>query len=171
MRLLALLLLPLLMAFEAPLEDAKAEARAVALMEEIRCVACENEPISQSSADIAVNMRIKVRELVGKGASDDEVRAWFAQRYGEFVLFRPTTTGTSGLILWGLPFGLLFIGACTLFLLYRKPEAGAELEAVAPDAFDYQDVDLQDTEAAAESGADSVIDEDPEPDHEENTQK
>lgn len=166
-RLLALLLLPFLMAFDVPLEDAKAEARALVLMEEIRCVACENEPISQSGADIAVNMRIKVRELVGEGASDEEVRAWFAQRYGEFVLFRPAATGTSGLILWGLPFGLLFIGAGTLFLLYRKPGAGGELEAVSPDAFDYQAADLSGVDAPLELSPNM----NPEPDHEENTQK
>jgi|GEM_PF-518682 len=163
MRLLALLVMPLLMAFDVPLEDAKAEARALVLMEEIRCVACENEPISQSGADIAVNMRIKVRELVGEGASDDEVRAWFAQRYGEFVLFRPARTGTSGLILWGLPFGLLFIGAGTLFLLYRNPKGSGALEAVAPDAFDYAEEAVEDPEAAIKS--------DSKPDHEENTQK
>jgi len=91
------------------------------------------------------------------------VRAWFAQRYGEFVLFRPARTGTSGLILWGLPFGLLFIGAGTLFLLYRKPNGAVELEAVAPDAFDYTEATVEDPETPLQS--------DSKPDHEENTQK
>lgn len=156
-RLLALFLLPLLMALEVPLEDAKAEARAISLMEEIRCVACENEPISQSGADIAVNMRIKVRELIGEGASDDEVRAWFSERYGEFVLFRPAITGTSGLILWGLPFGLLFIGAGVLFLLYRKPDGAAVLESVSPDAFDGQDIEPEDMSAPEKPGAEASV--------------
>lgn len=136
MRWLILLLLPILMAFDAPLEDAKAEARAKALMEEIRCVACENEPISQSGADIAVDMRMRVREMIANGASDDEVRAWFSERYGEFVLFRPSRSGLSGMLLWGLPFGLLLIGAAGLGLAHRRGTGGAEIAPLSPDAFD-----------------------------------
>lgn len=136
MRWLVCLFLPLLMAFDTPLEDTKAEARAKALMEEIRCVACENEPISQSSADIAGDMRLRVREMIASGASDDEVRAWFSGRYGEFVLFRPSISGTSGLLLWGLPFGLLLLGACGLWLVHRRPSGDVEIDPVAPESFD-----------------------------------
>lgn len=93
-----------------PLPDSGEEARAQDLMREIRCVACENEPISQSAAPIAEDMRDRVREMVGEGASDAEVRDWFADRYGEFVLFRPEADGVSGWLLWGGPFLLLLIG-------------------------------------------------------------
>ena len=72
------------------LDDPAEEARAQALMRELRCVACENEPISQSSAAIAEDMRSRVRAMVSEGASDDEVRDWFESRYGEFVLFPPS---------------------------------------------------------------------------------
>lgn len=138
MRWLILLLVPFMMAFDRPLEDARSEARAKALMEEIRCVACENEPISQSGSDIAGDMRDKVRELIASGASDAEVRNWFAGRYGEFVLFRPSTRGTSGLLLWGLPFGLLLLGAGGLLLARRSgTSAKTEIPALAPDAFDH----------------------------------
>ena len=127
------LLLPLLMAFEAPLEDPNAEARAQKLMLEIRCVACENEPISQSAADIAGDMRIRVREMVRSGASDAEVRAWFEERYGEFVLFRPPARGVSGLVLWGLPFVLLLAGGAGLALARRKADG---VSAVPAEAFE-----------------------------------
>ena len=136
MRWLSLLLIPFLMAFDTPLEDAKAEARAKALMEEIRCVACENEPISQSGADIAGDMRLRVREMIADGATDREVRDWFAGRYGEFVLFRPSTKGVSGQVLWGLPFGLLLIGALGLGLVHRRGKSESEIAAISPDAFD-----------------------------------
>lgn len=136
MRWIVVLLIPFLMAFDTPLEDARAEARAKALMEEIRCVACENEPISQSGSEIAGDMRARVREMIGEGASDKDVRDWFAGRYGEFVLFRPSTEGASGRILWGLPFGLLFIGAFGLVLVQRRRKVEAEISAVSPDAFD-----------------------------------
>ena len=85
------LLLSLFLAFAAdvPLEDPALEARAQALMREVRCVACENEPVSQSSAAIAEDMRARIREMIADGASDQEVRDWFESRYGEFVLLKP----------------------------------------------------------------------------------
>lgn len=91
---------------EAPLDDPAAEARAQALMREIRCVVCENEPVSQSTADIAVDMRRTIRAQVEKGESDADVRKFFKDRYGQFVLFRPPTDGL-GMLLWAFPFVLL----------------------------------------------------------------
>ena len=139
-RLFLLVLLPCLMAFtDVPLTDAKQEARALALMDEIRCVACENEPISQSGAEIAGDMRQRVRMMIGAGNSDAQVRAWFADRYGEFVLFRPQATGTSGLVLWGLPFGALLLGGLGLAFTARqraKAASEGEIEPVAPEMFD-----------------------------------
>ncbi len=116
---------------EAPLADPEAEARAQSLMREIRCVACENEPVSQSSAPIAEDMRIRIRELVASGASDTEVRDWFVSRYGDFVLFRPPARDLSGWLLWGLPFLLLALGSLTALLLARK--AGARAPAIEPE--------------------------------------
>ena len=78
-------------------------------MREIRCVVCENEPVSQSTADIAVDMRRVIRQQVVEGDSNDEVRKYFSDRYGQFVLFRPPVTGL-GLLLWIFPF-LLLLGA------------------------------------------------------------
>lgn len=95
-------------AAEAPLSDAAKEARAQTLMRELRCVVCENEPISQSTADIAVDMRRVVRTQIDKGASDTEVRQYFVDRYGQFVSFRPPTDGW-GMALWAFPF-LLLVG-------------------------------------------------------------
>ena len=138
MRWLALLLLPFLLAFEEPLADADAEARAQRLMQEIRCVACENEPISQSAADVAGTMRVRVREMVGEGASDTEVRAWFEERYGEFVLFRPAARGVSGWALWVLPFGLLLTAVAVIVVIRRTDRDDAVLEAVAPETFDHE---------------------------------
>lgn len=100
------LVMAVVLAGEAPLEDARAEARAQALMREIRCVVCENEPVSQSTAEIAVDMRRSIRQQVQSGASDAEVRGFFTERYGQFVLFRPATDG-AGLLLWAFPFVLL----------------------------------------------------------------
>lgn len=110
------------------------EARAQALMREIRCVACENEPISQSTSEIAGNMRERVRVMVAEGASDEEIRGWFEGRYGEFVLFRPKARGPGGWLLWGTPFLLLIGGAALGYGVLRGKGAPAEeIEAIAPE--------------------------------------
>lgn len=94
----------------APLDDPAEELRAQALMREVRCVACENEPVSQSSAPIAEDMRTRIREMVAEGATDTEIRDWFVSRYGEFVLFRPPARDPASWLLWTLPFILLGAG-------------------------------------------------------------
>ncbi len=101
----------LLIAALAPtvLADPAQEARARSLDAEIRCVQCENEPIAQSTADIAVDMRRLVRERIAAGASDAEIRDFFRARYGDFVLFRPPWDARTW-ALWGAPFLLLVIG-------------------------------------------------------------
>ncbi len=126
------LLASILIAFAAgaPLEDPAEELRAQALMREVRCVACENEPVSQSSAPIAEDMRTRIRELVADGASDSEIRGWFVSRYGEFVLFRPPARDTASWLLWTLPFILLGAGVATgLVLAANAKRKTGEVEA------------------------------------------
>jgi cytochrome c-type biogenesis protein CcmH len=110
----------LLQAGEAPLPDPAKEARAQALMRELRCVVCENEPISQSTADMAVDMRRVVRTQIDKGSSDGEVRQYFVDRYGQFVSFRPPLDGW-GLALWAFPFLLIVgVGAVIATRMFAK---------------------------------------------------
>ncbi len=116
---------------EQALPDQTAESRAMTLAREIRCVVCENEPVANSSAEIAVDMRNAIREKVAAGATDDEVRAYFASRYGEFVLLRPRLS-TATLLLWGAPFLLVLIGGAALLLRARQRPA-PEAEAADPD--------------------------------------
>ncbi len=104
---------------EVPLADPTLEARAQSLAREIRCVVCENEPVALSSADIAVDMRAAIRARVAAGDSDNQVRRFFAERYGEFVLLRPRV-GAETLVLWGAPLALLLLGGGALFLMSRR---------------------------------------------------
>ncbi len=108
---------------EIPLTDPALEARAQGLAQEIRCVVCENEPVALSSADIAVDMRAAIRERVKAGDSDAQVRRYFADRYGEFVLLRPRV-GFDTLALWGTPLLLLLLGGGSLLLMARKSGGG-----------------------------------------------
>ena len=123
--------LSVILAASGPLSDPDEEARAQDLMREIRCVACENEPISQSAAPIAEDMRARVRVMIEDGASDEEVRGWFEDRYGEFVLFRPKADGVAGWLLWGGPFLLLLFGAFIGIAIARSRRA--QVDPVEPE--------------------------------------
>jgi cytochrome c-type biogenesis protein CcmH len=109
----------------AVLADPAQEARAQSLEREIRCVQCENEPIAQSTADIATDMRRLVRERVAAGDSDDEIRAYFRQRYGDFVLFRPPWDARTW-ALWGAPLLLMGLGLVSILAMRRRTGENAE---------------------------------------------
>ena len=119
---------------EVTLSDPALEARAQNLAREIRCVVCENEPVALSSADIAKDMRAAIRGRVAAGDSDAQVRRFFAERYGEFVLLRPRV-GAETLVLWGAPLGLLLLGGGALLMMSRrKTEALQETDMAGDDA-------------------------------------
>jgi cytochrome c-type biogenesis protein CcmH len=104
---------------EVALTDPALEARAQNLAREIRCVVCENEPVALSSAEIAVDMRAAIRARIKAGDSDAQVRRFFAERYGEFVLLRPRV-GADTMLLWGAPFALLLLGGGALWVMSRR---------------------------------------------------
>lgn len=114
-------LIALLLAAAAPsaLGDPVLEARAQALEREIRCVQCQNEPIAQSTADIAVDMRALVRERIAAGDTDGEIRAFFRERYGDFVLFRPPFDARTW-VLWGAPLLLAGAGLAAVYANRRR---------------------------------------------------
>jgi cytochrome c-type biogenesis protein CcmH len=119
------------------LPDPALESRAQALEKEIRCVQCENEPISQSTAAIAVDMRIFVRERIAAGESDDQIRQFFKDRYGEGVLLRPSFAPDT-LGLWLAPFGLALLAGAAVWRMRsqaKRANAGgaATYEPLEPD--------------------------------------
>jgi cytochrome c-type biogenesis protein CcmH len=120
-------LIAMLVAAVAPvaLANPAEEARAQSLEREIRCVQCQNEPIAQSTADIAADMRSLVRERIAAGDSDTQIRSFFRERYGDFVLFRPPWDARTW-ALWLAPLLLLGAGLVAVFGLRR----GAQGEGV-----------------------------------------
>ena len=81
------------------LADPVLEDRARDLSQGLRCLVCQNESIDESNAPLAKDLRILVRERLVAGDTDDEAIAFIVARYGEFVLLKPTASG-SNLILW-----------------------------------------------------------------------
>lgn len=95
---------------EESLPDPQQERAAVRLMDEIRCVVCQGQPISGSNADLAADMRRTVRERIASGDSPEEVRAWLISRYGDWVSFKPQVKPAT-LPLWLIPLVALLLGA------------------------------------------------------------
>jgi cytochrome c-type biogenesis protein CcmH len=87
---------------EVSLADPKQEAQASALMDTIRCVVCQGQPISGSNADLAADMRRIIRERIAAGESPEQVRIWLISRYGDWVSFKPVIR-TDTAPLWLIP--------------------------------------------------------------------
>nr|WP_139807065.1 cytochrome c-type biogenesis protein [Deinococcus hopiensis] len=119
-----------------PLTPAQ-EARAAAIQKNLRCPLCDTgESISESGSDISVKMRSSVREQVAVGRTDADIYAYFAQRYGNFVLLDPPKQGRN-LLLWGAPLAALVAGGAVLAgLLKRKPDAGNPAAPTPEEPFD-----------------------------------
>lgn len=92
------------------LPDPKQEARAEALMEQIRCLVCQGQSIADSDAELAGDMRDLVRRRIAAGESPGEIRSWLIQRYGTWISYQPTAEPAAW-PLWFAPFALLLIGA------------------------------------------------------------
>ena len=100
-------------------EDPVVEQRMIAISEEMRCLVCQNESLASSRADLALDLRRELRELIKAGKSDDEIRTFMVSRYGDFVLYRPPVKPTTWL-LWSCPFVLLIAGIILLLAHLRR---------------------------------------------------
>jgi len=77
-------------------------ARYQHLTRELRCLVCQNETIADSNAPLAADLRRELRDLIAAGKTDDEVRKFLTDRYGDFVLYNPPFVARTWL-LWAAP--------------------------------------------------------------------
>ena len=96
------------------LKDPKQELRARNISKNVRCLVCQNQSIDESSAPLAKDLRMIVRNKITEGLTDKEVYKFLTDRYGDFILLNPPFK-TSTMILWALPFALFFIAAFVLY--------------------------------------------------------
>jgi len=101
------------------LPDARQEAAATALMQEIRCLVCQGQSIADSDAELAGDMRALVRERIARGEAPEAVRRWLVERYGAWVSYRPPIEPLSW-PLWAAPIALLAAGAWLLRGRFRR---------------------------------------------------
>jgi cytochrome c-type biogenesis protein CcmH len=91
------------------LPNARQEAQAEALMEELRCLVCQGQSIADSNAELAGDMRDLVRRRIAAGEKPAAVRSWLIQRYGSWISYRPTAEPAAW-PLWIAPLALLIAG-------------------------------------------------------------
>ena len=105
------------------LPDPSQEARARHIFEQVRCLVCQNESIDDSQAELAHDLRQIVRGQVRAGRSDDQIKTFLVDRYGEFVLLRPSFS-IGNAALWLGPFLVVALGVVLLLgrLRNRTPE-------------------------------------------------
>ena len=101
------------------LKDPVLENRAREISAGLRCLVCQNQSIDDSDAQLAKDLRLLVRERLAAGSSDQEVRDYLVQRYGEFVLLKPTFRAHN-LLLWLAPVLVLALGALGVFAALRR---------------------------------------------------
>lgn len=89
------------------------------LVEEIRCLVCQNQSIADSNAELARDLRERVDEMLRAGRSDEEILAYMVDRYGNFVRYRPPFDAATAL-LWCGPFVLAAVALAWLFLRIRR---------------------------------------------------
>ena len=99
------------------------EARARTIFKDVRCLVCQNESIDDSQAELAHDLRQIVRQQVKAGKSDVEIKQFLTDRYGQFVLLRPSFDA-GNLALWAGPFLVVGLGVVLLLgrLRNRQPE-------------------------------------------------
>ena len=107
-------------------DDPVVEQWLIAISEEMRCLVCQNESLAGSRADLALDLRRELRELIKQGKSDDEIRTFMVDRYGDFVLYRPPVRPTTWL-LWLGPF-ILVIGSVIGLLVYVRRRGRAPVQ-------------------------------------------
>jgi cytochrome c-type biogenesis protein CcmH len=114
------------------LKDAAAEARARQLSSGLRCLVCQNESIDDSSAPLARDLRLLVRERISAGDSDAQVKAFLVARYGEFVLLQPPFSARTAL-LYGAPFLALGLGGFGLWRMAHRRRKSTAAVPLSPD--------------------------------------
>ena len=111
------------------LDDPILEQRAREISKEVRCLVCRNESIDDSSAGLARDLRLLVRERVVAGDSNGEVKDYLVQRYGEFVLLKPVFS-IANAALW-IAGPLLFVIGLIVSIYYIRSRSPVQAQALS----------------------------------------
>ncbi len=114
-----LLAAPLLAQEPLVFDSAEQEARYNDLTLELRCLVCQNQNLADSDAPLAQDLRREIYDMMMAGQTDEQIKTFMVDRYGDFVLYRPPVQGNT-LALWLLPLVLLAVGAVVVGFTVRN---------------------------------------------------
>src|SRR5690606_32524063 len=100
-------------------DDPAVQARYERLARQLRCLVCRSETIADSNAQLAVDLRRQLRELIADGRSDQEILQYMTDRYGDYVLYKPPLVPRT-LLLWAAPVLLVLGGAAAAFVVIAR---------------------------------------------------
>ena len=104
---------------EEALEDPVLQARYEKIIDEVRCLKCQNTTIKDSNAFLAADLRREIRHMLEEGLTDEQIFDFLVERYGDFALYNPRASGKT-LILWIAPALFLLGGVFVLFTIVRR---------------------------------------------------
>lgn len=118
-RLIPLIFILALPVLAAPVTEDPLERQVLDIAKDLRCAVCQNQPISESNAELARDMRQIVREQIQAGKSREEIINYFVERYGDYVLLNPPTRGP-GAVVWMAPLVLVLVIGVSAFVFLRR---------------------------------------------------
>ena len=102
-----------------PVQEDPLDRAVLEIARDLRCAVCQNQPVSESNADLAKDMRQIIREQLQAGKSRAQIMDYFVARYGDYVLMKPPTD-RAGLPLWLAPPVVLTMLALLAWIFLRK---------------------------------------------------
>lgn len=102
-----------------PVDNEASARRFHALTQELRCVVCQNESLADSTAPLALDLKREIRSRMDAGQSDEQIKAFLVERYGDFVNYRPPVKASTSM-LWLGPLFFVLIGLLTLWRRSRR---------------------------------------------------
>lgn len=103
----------------AEFSDPELEARYRHLGQQLRCPKCQNQSVGDSDSPIALDLRREVRAMLEQGMTDNEIKDFLQQRYGDYILYQPRLQ-QSTVLLWSLPVALLVLGLVVIATIARR---------------------------------------------------
>ncbi len=92
------------------------------LIEELRCPKCQNQNLADSNSAISVDLRLQIQRLLEQQNSDEEIKHYLAERYSDFILYRPLVDQRTW-FLWAAPFLFVLSAVIAVILLQRRRQS------------------------------------------------